>query len=76
VIASIAPWILAWRARQTWTRELAAASAALAALTVVSLFDYYPWTFPAGRIWWWLGIALWLVAWRRTTAGAPDRADA
>lgn len=72
--AALAPWILAWRARRTWTRELATATGALAALTVVSLFDYYPWTFPAGRIWWWLAIALWIVAWRQAVADAPGRA--
>ena len=71
--AALAPWLLLWRARRAWTRELAATSAALAALTVVSLFDYYPWTFPAGRIWWWLVVAAWIVAWRRAVAGSPDR---
>lgn len=76
IVAAVAAWILAWRVRRTWTRELVAASAAVAALTVVSLFDYYPWTFPAGRIWWWLALALWVVAWRRATAGVRDRGDA
>lgn len=72
--ATLAPWILAWRARRSWTRELAATTGALTAVTVVSLFDYYPWTFPAGRTWWWLAIALWIVAWRRAVADAPNRA--
>jgi len=71
--AALAPWLLAWRARRSWTRELAATTGALAALTVVSLFDYYPWTFPAGRIWWWMAIALWIVAWRRAVAGSANR---
>ena len=71
--AALAPWILAWRARVAWTRELAATTGALAAVTVVSLFDYYPWTFPAGRIWWWLVVALWIVAWRSAVAGAESR---
>lgn len=74
--AALGPWLLAWHARRTWTRELAAVTGALAALTVVSLFDYYPWTFAAGRVWWWLAIALWIVAWRRAVADASDRAIA
>lgn len=70
--ATVAPLVLLVRARRRLTRALAATSAALVALTVVGLFDYYPWTFPAGRTWWWLVLGLWVVAWRRSAVDRPD----
>ena len=38
--------------------------AVLAAFSVVGLFDYYTWTYTAGRVWAWLAIGLWAVAYR------------
>ena len=79
VAGAAAPWFLLARSRRRWTAELSAASAVLAALTVVALLDYYSWTFPAGRIWWWLAIGLWVVAWRNAheaPTGSPRTAGA
>jgi hypothetical protein len=61
-----APWLLLARHRPRLTAELAAASAALAVLTVVSLFDDYPWVGGPGRTLGWLVIGLWAMAWRRS----------
>ena len=67
VVILVAPWIALWRMRRRWTTELAVASAALAALTVVGLFDYYTWTLAPGRIWTGLIMGLWVVAYRQAT---------
>lgn len=74
----VAPWLALVRHRHRWTPELAAASAALAAVTVVGLFDYYTWSYPAGRIWSWVILALWAAAYRRAAARAtaPERPEA
>jgi len=66
-VAVVAPWIALLRRRHRWTLELALTSGALAVLTVVGLFDYYPWTYSAGRIWAWLVPALWAVTYRNAT---------
>jgi O-antigen ligase len=60
----IAPWIALVRRPRRWTPALAAASGTLAGVTVVGLFDYYTWSYSAGRIWAWLVLGLWAVAWR------------
>jgi hypothetical protein len=65
-----APWLALARHRHRWTPDLAAASAALAAVTVVGLFDYYTWSYPAGRIWSWVILALWAAAYRRAVERA------
>jgi O-antigen ligase len=74
LVVLVAPWLALIRLRARWTLELATASGALAALTVVGLFDYYPWTYSAGRIWAWLTLGLWVVAYRNAVAGSPDAA--
>jgi O-antigen ligase len=66
------PWLALWRARGRWTLDLAAASGALAAITVIGLFDYYTWTYPAGRIWAWLALGMWAVAYQSATTGQAD----
>lgn len=68
----ILPWLALLRHRQQWTAELAAASAALAAVSVVGLFDYYTWSFSAGRIWAWIVLGLWARAYRNATAEVTD----
>jgi O-antigen ligase len=68
----VAPWVALLRRRLQWTPELAVASGALAALTVIGLFDYYTWTYSSGRIWAWLVLGLWVVAYRNAVRGAPD----
>lgn len=65
----LVPWfLLARRRRRPVGLELAAASAALLALTVASLFDYYPWYGGQGRILSWIVLGLWAMAWRRSEA--------
>lgn len=71
-----APWALLVRRRRANVRfgpELAGASAALAALTVVSLFDDYPWAGGPGRTLGWLVIGLWVMAWTRADRGRTGR---
>jgi O-antigen ligase len=72
VVLLVAPWIAMLFRRPAWTPELAVASAALAALTVVGLFDYYTWTFSAGRIWAWVILGLWAVTYRNALTRAGD----
>jgi len=44
----------------------------LAAVTVVGLFDFYPWTASAGRTWAWILLGLWVVAYRVALEAIPD----
>jgi O-antigen ligase len=69
----LAPWLALLPARRRWTPWLAGASATLAAVTVVGLFDFYPWTASAGRTWAWILLGLWVVAYR-TATDRPDGA--
>jgi O-antigen ligase len=61
--------LLVWR-RRWLTPELIGVSGALLTLHVLGLFDYYTWLFAAGRIWFWLVLALWVVAYRSATREA------
>ena len=61
----LAPWLLLLRARLRGSRELAAASGALAVVTVVGFFDDYPWVGGPGRTLLWVVLGLWVMAWRR-----------
>ena len=72
IVVLVAPWLALARHRRQWTGELAVASGALAALTVVGLFDYYSWTYSAGRIWAWLVLGLWAAMYRAAVAGGHD----
>lgn len=67
VLAMIAPWVALGRRRLAATAELAIASAMLAVVTVVGLFDYYTWTYEPGRIWLWITFGLWAAAYVRAT---------
>jgi O-antigen ligase len=67
LVVLLAPWIALARHRRRWTGDLAVTSAALAALTVVGFFDYYTWTYSAGRIWAWVVLGLWVGAYCRAT---------
>ncbi len=69
----VGPWLALVRRRGRWTRTLAATSAALAAIEIVGLFDYYPWTYDAGRIWTWVLLGLWVVAYRAAGTAAEAR---
>jgi putative inorganic carbon (HCO3(-)) transporter len=66
----VSPWVALLRVRPRWTGWLAGTSAALAAITVVGLFDFYTWAPTAGRTWAWIVLGLWVVAYRRATADA------
>jgi len=65
----VGPWLALARARRRWTATLVGASAALAAVTVVGLFDYYTWSGSTGRIWAWLVLGTWVVAYHDATRG-------
>jgi O-antigen ligase len=68
----VAPWLLLWLRRQRLTPELIGVSGALLALAVVGLFDYYTWSLTSGRIWFWLVLGLWVVAYRNAVDRAAD----
>lgn len=55
------PWAALWAARRKrdLSPGLLAASAMLAAVTVIGFFDYYPWFLVPGRLWHWLVWGLW-----------------
>jgi hypothetical protein len=42
------------------------AAALLLAVSVVSLFDYYPWLLVPGRFWAWMAWGLWAAAFPRS----------
>jgi O-antigen ligase len=69
----IAPWLALVRIRSRWTASLAWTSAALAAVTVVGLFDFYTWAPTAGRTWAWLVLGLWVVMYRGALGPAAAR---
>jgi len=66
---AVGPWLALARLRGRWTAALVGASAALAAVTVVGLFDYYTWSGSTGRIWAWLVLGTWAVAYHEATRG-------
>lgn len=72
LVVLVAPWIALLRKRNAWTPELAGVSAALAAVTIVGVFDYYTWAYAPGRIWAWLILGLWAGTYQRATTGAND----
>ena len=74
LVVLIAPWVALVRRRDRWTASLATATAALAAIGLIGFVDYYTWTYPAGRIWWWIVLAIWIVAYRAATARRPPEA--
>jgi O-antigen ligase len=62
------PWLALWlrRRRVEMTPWWAGLSAAMAALTVVSFFDHYLWSFQQGRLMFMLVWGLWARAWAKT----------
>lgn len=60
-ILLVAPWLALFVSQKKiqFAPHLAAASGALAAITIVGFFDYYPWLLTAGRFWQWLLWGLW-----------------
>jgi O-antigen ligase len=75
LVLLLSPWLALVRRRPRWTPDLAVASALLASLTVVGLFDHYPWAYSAGRIWAWLIPGLWVAAYRRAMACPAPTAE-
>ena len=71
-VLMIAPFLLLWLRRDRLTPELIGLSGAVVALTVVGLLDYYTWSLNAGRLWFWLTLALWVVAYRRSEEHMAD----
>ena len=68
----LAPWLLLWLRRDHLTPELIGVSGALMALTVVGLLDYYTWSLTSGRLWFWLVLGLWAVAYRGSDGRTAD----
>jgi O-antigen ligase len=64
----IGPWLLLWGRRRSLavTSELIALSGALAAISVVGFFDYYPWLLAPGRFWQWLLWGLWAASYQKS----------
>jgi O-antigen ligase len=71
----IGPWIALARIRTQWTPWLAGMSAALAAVAVIGLFDFYTWAPTAGRTWAWIVLGLWVVAYRKALAAQVAAGD-
>lgn len=63
-LAAGLPWAALWlnRRRLLFSPGLIAAHAMLSAVTVIGLFDYYPWFLQPGRLWHWLVWGLWAAA--------------
>lgn len=74
LVLLISPWLALLLTRPRWTPDLAVASSLLATLTIVGLFDYYTWTYSAGRIWTWTTLGLWCAAYRNAMSEAADAA--
>jgi O-antigen ligase len=64
-VLAAGPWLVTWRRRTRWPGggvppgEASAILAILAALTVVSWFDFYPWFSQQGRLLAWMSWGLW-----------------
>lgn len=60
-LALVTPWLALWfnRRQLRFSPHLVAISGALAAVTLVGFFDYYPWLLGPGRLWQWLAWGLW-----------------
>ena len=68
----VSPWLALLVRRRRATPELVVASALVAAVTIVGLFDYYPWSYSSGRIWLWLSFGVWAWAYQDARAkGGP-----
>ncbi len=76
LVLAVAPWLALVRISSRWTPSLAGASAALAAVAVVGLFDFYTWGPAAGRTWAWIVLGLWVVAYRGALRAGPAPAPA
>lgn len=65
-LALVLPWLAVWlnRERIEFTPAFLSLSAALAAVTVAGMFDYYPWLLAPGRLWQVLIWALWAASYR------------
>jgi hypothetical protein len=71
-VLMLGPFVLLWLRRDRLTPELIGLTGAVVALSVIGLFDYYTWSLNAGRLWFWLVLGLWLVAYRRSEERAVD----
>lgn len=63
-----APWAAVWMnyPRIDFSPAFLAACAALAAITIVGLFDYYPWLLAPGRLWQILILGFWGLAYQQS----------
>jgi O-antigen ligase len=67
-LALAAPWLALWlnRRRVALAPEQLGAIGLVLAVSVVGLFDYYPWLLAPGRFWAWLAWGLWAAAFPRS----------
>ena len=70
----LAPWFLLWQRRRHLTADLIGVSGAMLVLQVVGLLDYYTWSLDAGRLWFWLVLGLWVVAYHNSFEPNDGRA--
>jgi hypothetical protein len=66
------PWLAVWlrRRRLNFSLHFVGACAVLLAVSVVGLFDYYPWLLAPGRFWQWMAWGLWAAFYEREIRGA------
>jgi hypothetical protein len=73
LVLAVGPWVIIWRRRKSWPGPdlpaalIVATAGAIAALTVVSWFDFYPWFSQQGRLLMWLLWGLWAGSMMRET---------
>lgn len=70
-LALTTPWLAIWlrRRRLNFSLHFVAICAVLVAISVVGLFDYYPWLLAPGRFWQWMSWGLWAAFYERESQG-------
>ncbi len=64
-------YLLINRKKLNFSVELMAASGLLLLISVISLFDYYPWLLAPGRLWFWLALGLWTTIYQSSLEQYP-----
>ncbi|MDI6694414.1 MAG: O-antigen ligase family protein [Anaerolineales bacterium] len=70
-LALTTPWlaIWIWRRRLNFNLYFVGACSVLLTISVVGLFDYYPWLLAPGRFWQWMAWGLWAAFFGRESRG-------
>jgi O-antigen ligase len=71
-IILIWPWFIGLTQRKSllFSPAVLTAYALLFAITMIGLFDYYPWLLQPGRLWLWLSWGLWAVVYTQSLDGS------